>query len=155
MYVLDTNSIIVFGNYFTDRFTSFWEKLDLCVSEKKIISCREVYNELQQYGSKTHLTEWIESNKNIFLIPTTEETQFITDIFSVPHFQQLVSVKKRLSGKPAADPFVIASEKINGCCVITEEILKPNGAKIPNVCEHFGVDYTDLEGLMQKENWKF
>lgn len=33
--------------------------------------------------------------------------------------------------------------------------LKPNAAIVPNICEHFGVDWLNLEQFMQQEGWKF
>jgi len=54
-----------------------------------------------------------------------------------------------------ADPFVIALAKARDGCVVTEETMRPNAAKIPNVCEHFGIEYAKLEGVMNKEAWTF
>lgn len=42
----------------------------------------------------------------------------------------------------------------NGCVVTTEKHT-PNAAKIPNVCEYFHVEWTDLEGFMESEQWRF
>lgn len=42
----------------------------------------------------------------------------------------------------------------NGCVVTTEKHT-PNAAKIPNVCEYFQVEWTDLEGFMESEQWRF
>ena len=39
--------------------------------------------------------------------------------------------------------------------VVTQEKLKPGGAKIPNVCAHFKIPCIDLEGFMHKQNWTF
>jgi hypothetical protein len=89
------------------------------------------------------------------MLPSQEETLFVSKIFSVPHFQQLLSRKQMLKGDPLADPFVIASAKVRKGCVVTEEQRRRNAAKIPNVCEHFGIDYTNLEGLMEREGWSF
>ena len=33
--------------------------------------------------------------------------------------------------------------------------MKKNAGKIPNVCEHFGVDWTNVEGFMAREGWTF
>ncbi|MCZ6821218.1 MAG: DUF4411 family protein [Calditrichaeota bacterium] len=63
--------------------------------------------------------------------------------------------KQRLKGTPVADPFVIASARIRQACVVTEEGKKKNAARIPNVCEYFGVDCTNLEGFMERERWRF
>ena len=94
-------------------------------------------------------------NRNIFIQPSPEELAFIAEIFKVKHFQMLVRTAERLEGKPVADPFVIAKAKIIQGCVVTDEKLKPNAAKIPNVCEYFGVAYRNLEGFMERENWTF
>ena len=143
-YVFDTSSFSVLGNYYPDRFPTFWERFNRIVSNGKIISVSEVHKELVFYTRHPHISTWVKHNKNIFLSPKPAEMQFINKIFSVPHFQTLVSEKDRLSGNLCADPFVIAkAESIDGC-VVTEETLKPNGAKIPNVCEHYGVDCTNL-----------
>ena len=99
--------------------------------------------------------DWIHEHKEIFLPPQEEESTFMAQIFAVQHFTQLVPQKKTLTSNPFADPFVIASAGIKNGCVVTEEKLRPNGAKIPNVCEHFGIDCTNLEGLMEREKWRF
>ncbi|WP_396770910.1 DUF4411 family protein [Microcystis aeruginosa] len=54
-----------------------------------------------------------------------------------------------------ADPFIIAAAKIKDGCVITEEALKPNAPKIPTVCQHFSIDFTNVQGLMEREGWQF
>lgn len=154
-YVFDTNAFIVIGHYFPERFPSFWNIFNQYVSEKKIVSVREVYNELKDRGQRTHLIEWVKANKNIFLTPEPEEAAFVSDIFRVPHFRQMVSEKERLQGKPVADPFVIAAAKIKQGCVVTEESFKENAAKIPNVCKHFKVEWTNVEGFMKSEKWEF
>jgi len=33
--------------------------------------------------------------------------------------------------------------------------LKPQAAKIPNVCQHFSVPCMDLETFMQQQGWSF
>jgi hypothetical protein len=60
-----------------------------------------------------------------------------------------------LSGKPVADPFVIAKTKVIEGIVVTNEANKNHGAKIPNICEHFNVKCFNLEKFMEVENWSF
>lgn len=155
IYVFDTTSFSVSHNFFPARFPSFWRDLGDLVSQGKVVSVREVLNELERWEIKSHLQEWANANKAIFMSPTREETLFVSEIFSVPHFQQLLSRKQMLTGAPLADPFVIASAKIRKGCVATEEEEKPNAAKIPNVCKHFKVECTNLEGFMEREGWRF
>ena len=87
--------------------------------------------------------------------PSVEEMQFVGQIFIVPHFRTLIRKRETLVGTPVADPFLIAKAKVDNRLLVTQETLKPNAAKIPNVCEHFGVAYTNLEGFMEREGWQF
>ncbi|MGZ5456311.1 MAG: DUF4411 family protein [Thermoanaerobaculia bacterium] len=88
-------------------------------------------------------------------MPSAKETEFVGKIFRIPHFQMLVSGKARLAGKPAADPFVIAAAKVLGGTVVSEETKKPNAARIPNVCEHFGIPCLSVEGFLAAKGWRF
>lgn len=155
IYIFDTSSFIVSGHFFPNRFPTFWENFNDYVARGKIISVREVLNELDQKASVPHLREWIKANKNIFLVPTTRELAFVSKIFEIKHYQQIIDEEHRLKGNPVADPFLVASAKIYSGCVVTEEKEKPNAAKIPNVCKHFDIDCLNLEGFMEKEGWKF
>jgi hypothetical protein len=155
IYVFDTSSFIVLGHYFPTRFPSFWEKFDGCVSGGKILSVREVYKELDKQVAKPHLRDWIEKNGNIFLIPDSQETEFVRELFANRSFQALLKRKQMLTSGPAADPFVVASAKHRNGCVITEETKRSDAIRIPNVCEHYGIAHMSLEVWMEKEGWKF
>lgn len=154
-YVLDTSSIRVFSNYYPARFLAFWENLEQIVSEGRIVSAREVYNELDRQSTKPHVDDWAKANKHLFPHPTEVEMTFVARIFEVGHFQQLVSDKQRTLGRPAADPFIIAAAHEREACVITEESKTANAGKIPNVCDHFGIDCINLEKFMERESWSF
>jgi hypothetical protein len=154
-YVFDTSSFRVLDHYFPARFPTFWEEFNRLITNERIISVREVRRELENQPIRTHLEEWVKNNRDIFLLPEAEETEFIRKIFSISHFQQMVSRKNQLRARPVADPFVIASAQIRQGCVVTEETYKPNAARIPNVCEHFEIDCISLEVLMEREGWSF
>lgn len=154
-YVLDTNSFSVLGNYYPEQFPTFWGKFNQAVAVGKIISVREVYRELEFYIRHSHLSDWVEDHRDIFLPPSPAETQFVSEIFSVPHFLTLVNQKNLLEGRPCADPFVIAKAKVINGCIVAEEKLTLNAARIPNVCDHFGIDCTNLQGFMEREGWTF
>jgi hypothetical protein len=155
IYVFDTSSFIVIGHYFPTTFPTFWEQFDSAVNTGQILSAREVRNELDRGDPPKHLVDWIARNKDIFLMPTEEETRIVGTIFAVPHFRQLVGAKQLLKGTPVADPFLIASAKARNGCVVTEERGPDNAARIPNVCKHFSVQWTNLEGFMTTEGWQF
>lgn len=154
-YVLDTSSWRVVENYYPSRFPSFWSTFDAFVADGDILSVREAFRELGYQVRHAHLQDWIQRNRSIFLPPAPEETDFVSAIFAIPHFQALIGVRQRFRSTPVADPFLIASAHVRGICVVTEESLKPNAAKIPNVCQHFGVDWCNFEGLMTREGWSF
>jgi len=155
IYIFDTSSFRVFGHYFPHRFPTIWENINALVIEGRLISVREVFNELSAGGNKPFILDWIKTNKKIFLTPTQEEMVFVGEIFSIPHFQNLVGQKQRLKGTPVADPFIIACAKVKNGHVVTEEAMKPNAARIPNICEHFGINCTNVEGFMEREMWEF
>jgi hypothetical protein len=154
IYVFDSDTLIhLFKNFYQGRFPSLWEKFDLSISDGAIISVSEVYEEIHRYGDK--LSEWAKQNEDIFQEPSLKEQILVSEIFKIPHFQSLVKRQSLLYGKPVADPFIIAKAWDTNACVVTQEEGKPNAAKIPNVCKHFNVDCTNLEGFMERENWTF
>ncbi len=155
IYVFDTSPFIVLSHYFPTRFPSFWERLNRCVSDARILSVREVFRELDNHNTKPHVKQWIDENRCLFLTPGSEETKFVREIFSEPEGRLLVPPSRRLKNGPIADPWVIAVAKLRGACVVTEENRKDDAIRIPNVCERFAVDCTSLEGLMEREGWSF
>ncbi len=154
IYVFDSSAFIdLFGHYYRSRFPTLWEKFDQLVNEGAIISVREVYGEISDYGDG--LSEWAKSRQNLFQALSSEESGFVSDIFKVPKYQALVPVKRRLVGKPVADPFLIAKARMLKGCVVTSESSMPDAVRIPAVCKHFGVRCLNLEGFMAAENWMF
>ncbi|MBT9141517.1 MAG: hypothetical protein DDT30_02109 [Dehalococcoidia bacterium] len=155
IYVFDSSSLIdLFKYYYPNRFPSLWENFDALVLERRIISVREVRNELEGHGDS--LSVWVKDHHEFFPAPTTDELNFVAKIFKVTHFQALVKEKEWLQGKPVADPFVIANAwALEEGCVVTQEVKRPNAAKIPNVCEHFGIPCLNLEAFMENEKWRF
>lgn len=154
-HVLDTSSISTLGHYYPSRFPSLWKKLDASVDHGVIQSVREVGLELERWNDKEHLAEWIERHPELFPVASQSELEFVSEIFRVQRFQDLVRKKQILAGSPVADPFLIASAKINGLTVVTEERDKLNAVCIPSVCRHFGVECINLEAFMTRSGWQF
>lgn len=155
MFIVDTSSLRVLGNYYPDVFPTFWVQLDRAVGAGQIGSVREVRKELDHQDASAHLISWATRNAALFPAPTEGEMAMVAEIFRVPHFQQLIGEKARLRGQPVADPFLIARAQALGWSVVTEEGMKPNAAKIPNVCQHFGIPCTDMRGLLTRFGWKY
>ena len=155
IYVFDTSSLSKLKHFYPAVFKSIWTGLDSLVQSGVLISTREVSNEIERGDVDRHTNQWLKDRKEIFTTPTADELRFVAEIFKVAHFQSLIGEKQRLQGTPVADPFVIACAKLRKGTVVTEEREKQNAAKIPNVCQHFGVPCIDLETFMQQQGWSF
>lgn len=154
-YILDTNSFRVLEDYYPAVFGTLWTHLDALVAADRLLSVREVKRELDNHPLPAHLATWVQANARIFRVPDARETGFVRTIMAHPHYKQLVAKKHILRGNPQADPFLIAAAHVCSGSVVTQESAPPNGAKIPNACQHFGVACTNLEGLMKAEGWSF
>lgn len=155
IYVFDTSSIRSLQHFYPSVFKTIWDGLDTLIKQNTLTSTREVWNELERQNVSADVLAWAKQNKQIFTTPNSGELQFVAQILQIQHFQSLIGEQQRLKGTPVADPFVIACAKIKGGTVVTEEQLKPNAAKIPNVCAHFNVPCIDLEKFMQQQGWAF
>lgn len=155
MYIFDTSAFIVLKHYYRPNFPSLWTGLEELIEGGVLASTREVYNELQSYNDADYIQTWANDHKEIFATPSNHELEFVARIFQVQHFHALISQKATLRGTPVADPFVVAAAAIKNATVVTQESLKPNAAKIPNVCHHFGLRCIKLEEFMAEQNWNF
>lgn len=154
IYVFDTNSFSELNAYYPDIFKDFWKRFDKMARVGNVISTKEVHTELAR-SSLSHVVEWAKNNDSIFTILNSNETAFVAQIFSIPHFRQLIDQKAQQRGTPVADPFVIACAYTHLGTVVTQEKNKPNAAKIPNVCAHFKIPCVDLEGFLKAQEWQF
>lgn len=157
MYVFDTNTlIIIFSNIYESRFPSFWKQFNESVDSGRIISVREVFQEISLYHNKdSNIFLWAKKNRDIFLEPSEEEYDYVKEIYQIERFRLNISKKSQLEGKPVADPFLVAKSRSISGCVVTQEKYKGNSARIPNICEYFNVKCVDLEGFMEIENWEY
>lgn len=154
-YVLDTSAFRVLGEYYPETFPSFWERLNEMAGQGRLLSVREAKAELDAFNRFPHITDWCNNNSVIFLSPTEEEMFFVRRIFEVPHFRALIGIKEQARPVPVADPWLIALAARIGAYVVTQEASMPNAAKIPNVCDRFGVLHTNVQGMLTLEGWRF
>lgn len=164
IYVFDTSSLRALQHFYPAVFKSIWVGLNTLVGDGDLISTREVWNELEGQNVSADVKTWAKRNKQMFGTPNAVELQFVAEIFKVAHFSGLIGKQQQLRGTPVADPFVIACAKAHQGTVVTEEgwlrpsdalTPKPNAAKIPNVCQHFGIPCIDLEAFMRQQGWSF
>jgi len=155
MYVFDNSPLsTLFRNYYRNRFPSLWRNFDAIVDQGALVSTREVFREIIE-GPITELRDWAEDHQSLFATPMAAEGGFVAKLYAVSHFQQNIEQQKLLKGGLNADPFVIARAAVEERTVVTMEKLKPHAAKIPNICQHFGIGFMTLEEFMEAENWQF
>jgi hypothetical protein len=156
IYVFDTSSLSKLKHFYPTVFKTLWDGLDTLVKSGNLISTREIWNELERGAPDKNVNAWLKDRRKIFTTPSGQELSFVAQILSVLHFQSLIGETQRLKGTPVADSFIIACERVRGGAVVTEELVKPNAAKIPNICEYFGnILCITLEQFMQSQNWGF
>lgn len=154
-YVFDNTPLShLFKSYYRDRFPTLWERFDAIVEDGRLVSTREVMREIED-GPDASLVDWCKEHGDVFTVPTADEGAFVRKIFGVAHFRQIVEQAKLLRGGRNADPFVIAKAAVVDGTVVTLESLKPNAARIPNICAHFEVGCMSLEEFMEAEDWRF
>lgn len=155
MYVFDTSPLsTLFRNYYPSRFPTLWAQFDALVAGGQMISTREVFREIDD-GPLESLRDWAQHHQALFPAPNAQEAVAVAQIYAVQHFQQNIEQQKLLKGGRNADPFVVAKAMTDAATVVTMELLKPNAAKIPNICQHFNVPCLTLEQFMEAENWQF
>lgn len=155
-YIIDNNTLTaIFRHYFPDSFPNFWLRFNELIQKQENSSVREVKKEIEFLKRGDNLEQWIKDNGDFFYDPTIAELKLIRDIYSVKHFRYNLDKRKFLSGGAFADPFLIAKAINANSILITQEIYKDHAARIPNICNHFGVTCLTLEGFLANENWKF
>jgi hypothetical protein len=149
-YVFDTGPFILLKHYPEKTFKSFWDNLNTLLEEGQVMSVSEVLRELEPdvvYG-------WATKQKELFPKPDVEEQSLVIEILK--KHPELVKQKNLLSGKPVADPFVIAKAKLLNASVVTVESYKPNAHNIPNICDEMGIRWQQgLLAVMEEEGWIF
>ena len=154
MYVFDTSAfIMLFSNYYRNRFPTLWQLFDKLVDSKGIVSTREALREIKDRDGGLYV--WANDHKELFPTPTANEGAFVAEIYAIPHFQHNIEKQKILQGGRNADPFVIATARVAGRKVVTGEKMKDNAAKIPSICKHFDIPCLTLEEFMESEGWEF
>jgi Domain of unknown function (DUF4411) len=154
-FVLDSNVFIEMKNgpYGFEIAPRFWEWIEREAEAGILYSSSKVYRELSDYHDE--LAVWVKARaeSKLFIEPDVETQVRYRDIADYaetafpPH-----RVSKFLEG---ADPWVIAQAWRDGTTVITQEghvDASSRKPKIPNICEHFGVEYMNLYQLVRLRN---
>lgn len=149
-YVLDSGPIMFLKHYPETIFKSFWQKFNKLIIDGAITSTSDVLLELRPDA----MYEWAKRNKILFPKPTLDEQRIVQQILG--RHPELIRREHLLSGKPVADPFVIARASHLKLTVVTIEKLKPNAHNIPNICSEMQIPCIHgIIGIMEEELWEF
>ena len=150
LYTVDACCLIkAWGVYPPDIFTGFWQKLETLIQKRTISANEEVLEELRRKDDA--VLAWAEMQEDLFTpIDAMLQQQVLRVLAEHPG---LYDIEKNKSG---ADPFVVAEALLNGYVVVTEEkrTRDPAHAKIPDVCEAYGIRCIDLLTLLREQGFK-
>jgi hypothetical protein len=149
---MDANVYIECKNrwYPFHRVPKFWSFLSARIEDGSIFSPKAVYDELLEYEDQ--LSTWAKSRKRgIGVAPVPGVQDCYRDIanYIVANFSR-EKAEDFLSG---ADPWVIASAWYVGGTVVTHESSsRKRKIRIPVICQHFGVPFTDIVAVLDHFN---
>ena len=149
LYCLDSSSIIAAWDerYPPDNFPAFWAQMDKALNEGLALVPEAVIDELDKKSKDA--AAWLKDRKDA-IVTYTPEIQLEAKAILADH-PKLVMVKKVGF---AADPFVIATAKVYGLTVVSEEGRgSPAKPHIPDVCQLRNVDCMRLLGVIRAQAW--
>ncbi|HTR72333.1 MAG TPA: DUF4411 family protein [Solirubrobacteraceae bacterium] len=150
-YCFDTSSLLECWSrsYPPDIFPGLWRNLDDLIIQKRVLCPDEVRVELEKQDDE--LSQWVKVRPHMF-VPLDDTIQSATSAVLEQHPLLMKATKNR----NGADPFVIATARVKGSTVVTEEkggtAARP---KIPSVCESLGVPCINVLGFIRANGWRF
>ncbi len=136
IYCIDTSALINLSPqwnkdvYRRDVFPTIWEKLESMIKNEKLISSREVYNEIKKRDDA--ISKWCDDNKKMFKdIDECQEERLknIGKKYDVVYWDTLR--KKEIW----ADPWLVALSICEDAIIVTDEKNTPN--RIPGIAGYF------------------
>ena len=146
-YSFDTSGFLNPWKHFyrPNRFPKLWKDIDALIQSQEIVATEMVYQELK--AKNDDLTKWIAARKERLLIKIDEEQMRIVGEIE-NEFPDLVPIK---STTDRADPYVVALARYKRLVVVTDEKRPRKGrVKIPQVCEHYGIDCIDFQRFLDE-----
>lgn len=140
-YNFDASALIIMKNWYPiSRFAPLWKEIEFLFESNKAYIVKEVYEELMSKDDE--LAEWIRSRKSYMVIDLNiDEYQKAREILS-----KHPTLEDENATKTIADPYVVAHSIQNNTVVVSGEHTASLGrnrrkAKIPNVCDDYGVEH--------------
>ena len=157
-YCIDTSGLThIWRDFYPpDIFPALWSDIETCITDGLLIAPDEVLEELRK--GHDDLLEWAENRTDLFVRHSEEIQNIVTSILAHPEHVKLI-YSKHADFYTDADPFVIATAKVYGLKVISNESLllspSPNKTKIPNVCADLGVEHLSVLDFIREQGWTY
>lgn len=158
-YLLDANTFIEAKNryYSMSICPGYWQWILQSNAQAGVASIGFIKDELT--NGNDELAQWAKDNPHLFIANDDQPTQ-IAYTQVVQHVMTLTQMKNGAQAEflRGADPWLIAKAMTTGAKIVTHEKLDRNIKRkilIPNVCEHFGVEYIDTFELLHELEAQF
>ena len=154
-FLVDSNTFIQAKNfhYGFDICAGFWRSLDVNHGKERIFSIDRVKTELLEGNDE--LKDWAKDKSRTSFFEPTDDIEVIEKTAEILDWLQDQDQYKE-AGKAdfsaKADPWLIAYAYVHGLTIVTHEQLRLETKKrvpIPNVCDEFDVDYTDVFEMLR------
>lgn len=139
---------------------AFWDWLLRECAGQHIFSIQGIYNEL--VNGNDELRAWSMTNRHFFLPMSDQDTQQNLATVAAHVADQQLTVPMTAGAMDeflrGADTWLIAKAMTMGATIVTHERLDLRCRRkflIPNICNHFGVQYVDTFALLQQLNASF
>lgn len=151
-YCMDSSALIAAWDerYPPTNFPKLWDLIDGALGDGRMFVPEIVTDELDKKSKD--LCKWLKQRSHA-IVPYESEIQAVGKAL-LAKYPRLVMQKKQSF---AADPFVIATARVKGQLVVTEEgptgsMNRPN---IPDVCTVEGVKCINFIDVIRDEAWVF
>ncbi|RMZ60404.1 DUF4411 family protein [Chryseobacterium nematophagum] len=157
-YLLDSNILIQAHrmHYPFDVFPSFWSKLINLSENNFILSIDKVKKEICEISNPDNLSNWCMNDiRDTFFVDTSSCVDAYSQIaiWANVNTQYTQNAKDEFLQTDLADPWLIAYALKNNCKIVTYENSDPYAKrkiKIPEPCNHFGVEFTTPIQMMRE-----
>jgi len=156
IYIVDASVLISLSqNYPKEVFSSLWGNIESLINNKKMLSPKQVYKEIEQ-GGDDDLTNWCKKYSKMFLENNGIVIKFTKEIIS--KHSGLINA---YATREIADPFIIAlarsltSNLTKSTPVVVTDENEVKVDRIPFVCRDYGITSMKLIGMFQAEKWNF